>query len=296
MRILTRAISGEHMKLFRYGRAGEEKPGIIDNQGNLRDLSFYITDLNPQYLGNVDLMGSLKTIQIDSLPLVDKNIRLGACVGMPGKLICVGYNSKLHTQQMGAREMLGTDMMVFLKPTSSVCGPCDAILYTRHTKKLDWEAELGIVIGKKGKYITKDCAKDYILGYTCINDLSERYLQLETIDTQYTKGKGFDNSAPIGPYLVTKDEIPNSSDLQIKLWVNGELRQDFNSGDYIHNDEEVVSYLSQYFTLYPGDIISMGSGPGNANSWGENMFLKPNDKVTLSIMGLGQQEQTVIIE
>jgi 2-keto-4-pentenoate hydratase/2-oxohepta-3-ene-1,7-dioic acid hydratase in catechol pathway len=284
------------MKLVRYGSAGEEKPGMVDEQGNIRDLSSYIPDFNPTSLGSLDLIQHLKTLKTDRLPLVDKNVRIGSCIGMPGKVICVGYNSRLHTKQMGIAPITGKDMLVFMKPTSSVCGPYDPILYTRLTKKLDWEAELGIVIGKKGKYITKENAKDYILGYTCINDLSERYLQLETADTQYTKAKCFDNAAPIGPYLVTSDEVPDANNLQIKLWVNGTLRQDFNTCDYIHNDTEVVSYLSQYFTLYPGDTISMGSAPGNAKSWGEHMFLKPNDKVILSIVGLGQQEQTVIIE
>ncbi len=269
---------------------------MLDEQGNIRDLSHYITDFTPQSIGHSDLIHNLKALKMDRLPLVSKGVRIGSCVGMPGKVLCVGYNSRLHTQQMGVLPISEADMLVFMKPTSSVCGPYDPILYTRHTKKLDWEAELGLVIGKKGKYITKERAKEYILGYTCINDLSERYLQLETTDTQYTKAKGFDNAAPIGPYLVTKDEISDSSNLQIKLWVNGELRQDFNTCDYIHDDANVISYLSQYFTLYPGDIISMGSAPGNAKSWGEDMFLKPNDKVILSIIGLGQQEQTVIIE
>lgn len=283
------------MKFIRFGNPGQEKPGIIDMQGNIRDLSEYIPDFSPAHLHNLDL-ARLQSINVEALPLVEKPIRIGSCIGMPGKVICIGYNSMLHTQQMGARAIPKKEMMVFLKPTSCVCGPNDPILYTRHTKKLDWEAELGIIIGKKGKYINQKEARDYILGYTCINDLSERYLQLETEDTQYTKGKGFDNAAPIGPYLVTKDDVPNPNQLQIKLWVNGELRQDFNSSDYIHNDEEVVSYVSQYFTLYPGDVISMGSGPGNAKSWGEEMFLKPDDKVILSIHEIGQQEQIVIVE
>lgn len=284
------------MKLVRYGNLGEEKPGMVDEQGNIRDLSKYIVDFSPQYLGNLDHISSLKKLKADQLPLVNKNTRLGSCVGMPGKVICIGFNSRLHTQQMGISPISEGEMVVFMKPTSAVCGPHDPILYTRHTKKLDWEAELGVVIGKKGKYIPKDKAGEYVLGYTCINDLSERYLQLETGDTQYTKGKGFDNAAPIGPYLVTKDEIPNARNLQIKLWVNGELRQNFNTSDYIHNEEEVISYLSRYFTLYPGDVISMGSAPGNAKSWGEDMFLKPGDKVVLSIAELGQQEKTVILE
>lgn len=287
---------GERMKLVRYGDLGMEKPGVVDDQGNIRDLSQYITDISPPYLSNHDFLSCLKNLKIEQLPLIEKGMRLGACVGMPGKVICIGYNSKLHTQQMGIAPIPEGEMVVFMKPTSAVCGPYDPILYTRHTKKLDWEAELGVVIGKKGKYILKEGAKDYILGYTCMNDLSERYLQLETGDSQYTKGKGFDNAAPIGPYLVTKDEIPNSSNLQIKLWVNDSLRQDFNTSDYINNDEKVISYVSQYFTLYPGDIISMGSAPGNAKFWGENMFLKPDDKVVLSIAGLGQQEKIVVIE
>lgn len=284
------------MKLVRYGNPGEEKPGIVDEQGNIRDLSNYILDLSPQHLGDFELISSLKNLEHNKLPLVDKKARLGACIGMPGKVLCVGFNSKLHNQQMGIAPISRKEMVVFMKPTCAVCGPFDPILYTRHTKKLDWEAELAIVIGKKGKYIAKENAGEYILGYTCMNDLSERYWQLETEDTQFTKGKGFDNAAPIGPYLVTKDDIPNARNLEIKLWVNGELRQDFNTSDYIHNEDEVVSYLSQYFTLYPGDIISMGSAPGNAKSWGENMFLKPDDKVILSISELGTQEKTVVIE
>ena len=284
------------MKLVRYGHSGEEKPGLVDEQGHIRDLSDFIPDFNPQTLARVDLISLLQTLDSNQLPLVNKKVRIGSCISMPGKVICVGYNSKLHNEQMGLSLTTAQDMLVFMKPGSAVCGPNDPILYTRHMKKLDWEAELGIVIGKKGKYITKEKAREHILGYTCINDLSERYLQLETIDTQNTKAKGFDNAAPIGPYLVTKDEITDPNNLDIKLWVNGVLRQDFNTRDYIHNDMEVVSYLSQYFTLYPGDTISMGSAPGNAKSWGENMFLKPNDKVLFSILGLGQQEQTVIVE
>ena len=284
------------MKLLRFGDSGSEKPGAIDAQGNIRDLSDVIHDINANTLSQEGLFKQLQQLDLHQLPLIAPDVRIGACVGMPGKLVCVGYNSRLHAKEMGVTPISGREMVVFLKPVSSICGPADPILYTRMTKKLDWEAELGIVIGKKGKYIEKHVAKDYIFGYTCINDLSERYLQLETQDTQYTKGKGFDNAAPIGPYLITKDEIPNSSDLLVQLWVNGELKQDFNTGDYIHNDEAIVSYLSQYFTLYPGDIISMGSAPGSARSWGDNAFLKPNDKVVMCIHGIGQQEQWVIVE
>jgi 2-keto-4-pentenoate hydratase/2-oxohepta-3-ene-1,7-dioic acid hydratase in catechol pathway len=283
------------MKLLRYGNKGEEKPGLLDEQGNIRDLFHYLTDIDAKSLMDPSLFSQLKALNPEHLPLVSSRPRIGACIGNPGKLICVGFNSLLHTQQLGLNAPK-KEMVVFMKPSSSICGPNDPILHTRYTKKLDWEAELGVVIGKQGKYITKENARDHIFGYTCINDLSERYLQLETEDKQFTKGKCFDNAAPMGPYLVTKDEVANSEDLDIKLWVNGDLRQDFNSGDYIRNDIEVISYVSQYFTLYPGDVISMGSAPGNAISWGPDCFLKPNDCVVLSISGLGKQEQTVILE
>lgn len=284
------------MKLLRHGTLGSEKPGILDAAGNIRDLSAYILDFNAHCLSQPDFLNQLKKIDIDQLPFVDITTRIGACIGMPGKILCVGLNSKLHAKEMGLTCLAGRDMVVFLKPSCAACGARDPIIYSRHTKKLDWEAELGVVIGKKGKYIAKEDAHDYIFGYTCINDLSERFLQLETQDSQFTKGKGFDNAAPIGPYLVTKDEIVDSSNLDIKLSVNGDVRQDFNTGQYIHNDQAVVSYLSQYFTLYPGDIISMGSAPGSAKAWGDDKFLQPNDRVVLSITGLGQQEQVVIIE
>jgi 2-keto-4-pentenoate hydratase/2-oxohepta-3-ene-1,7-dioic acid hydratase in catechol pathway len=284
------------MKLLRYGNLGEEKPGLLDTTGRIRSLFGLIPDLCPSSLGDAHVLQKLNQMDPHTLPIVSSTVRLGSCVAAPGKIICVGYNSRLHAKEMGVNLACDHEMVVFLKPTSSMCGPFDSILYTRQTKKLDWEAELGVVIGKKGKYIAKDRARDYILGYTCINDLSERYLQMETKDTQYTKGKGFDNAAPIGPYLVTKDEVLDSSNLQIKLWVNDVLRQDFNTCDYIHHDEAVVSYLSQYFTLYPGDIISMGSAPGSARFWGEEHFLKPNDRVVLNISGVGQQEQRVIVE
>lgn len=284
------------MKLVRYGDLGEEQPGIIDGSGGLRDLSSHLKDVNPESLGNLPLMNTIRDLNLETLPLLNPDIRIGAPVGLVGKLLCVGFNSKRHMIEMGISPINNKDMVVFLKPTSAICGARDPIYYARYTKKLDWEAELGVVIGKKGKYISKDRAKEYIFGYVCINDLSDRYWQLETGDSQYTKGKGFDNSAPIGPYLVTKDEIPDANNLTVKLWVNGELRQDFNTRDYIHSDEDVICYLSKYFTLYPGDIISMGSAPGSAKAWGEDKYLKPNDKVTLLIQGLGQQEKMVIIE
>ncbi|MDP3704299.1 MAG: fumarylacetoacetate hydrolase family protein [Legionellaceae bacterium] len=283
------------MKLVRFGHIEQEKPGIIDVKGNIRDISAYVSDWSPESLSDVALLNTVKQLDLSTLPIVDKKTRIGACVGKPGKLIFVGYNSQAHAKEMGVTVGQHSEPILFMKPTCAVSGPFDPILFASHVKKLDWEAELAIIIGKKGKYIPIDKAKDYILGYACCNDLSERYLQFETFDTQFTKGKCFDGAATIGPYLVTRDDVLDSSNLQIKLWVNGELRQNFNTIDYIHNDETLISYVSQYFTLYPGDIISMGSAPGSASAWGHR-YLKPNDQIILSITGLGEQEQVVVVE
>lgn len=284
------------MKLLRYGAPGEERPGLLDTQGVIRDLSAHISDVTPQVLASSDFIKIIQDLNIETLPEVDPDVRLGASVGTPGKVVCVGLNSALHTEQLGMRPFPEKDMLLFMKPSSAVCGPRDPILHTRMMQKLDWEAELALVIGKQGKYIKKEDARDFILGYTCMNDLSERFLQFEVGDSQFTKAKCFDNAAPLGPYLVTRDEVGDPNQLEVNLWVNEQLRQAFNTKDYIHDDVSVVSYISQYFTLYPGDVISMGSAPGNAKYWGEDCFLKPGDDVVMSIEGLGKQKQTVIRE
>ena len=283
------------MKLLRFGEQDHERPGIIDSQGIIRDISSLVEDFNPQTLGNDGLVAELLTLDLQEFPAIPDSVRIGACVDRPGKVLCIGLNSTLHAKEMGL-PLLEQEMMVFLKPSSAICGPKDPILYAPHMCKLDWEAELAIVIGRKGKYINPQNAVDYILGYTCLNDLSERHLQLETSDKQFTKGKGFDGSAPIGPWLVTKDEVKNPQNLTLRLWVNDILRQSFNSSDYINSELEIIAYVSKYFTLHPGDIISMGSAPGSAPSWGQDCFLKPNDRVVFCIDGLGQQEQRVIME
>ncbi len=284
------------MKLVRYGDLGHEKPGLIDDQGRIRDISAYVSDINPTSMSDLSCFQKLERIDTNALPLIESKTRLGVCVGSIGKFICIGFNSQQHAAEIGIARSPNAEPIVFMKPSSALSGPNDPILFTRNTKKLDWEAELAVVIGKKGKYIPREEAKDYIFGYACCNDLSERYLQFETEDKQFTKGKCFDGAATLGPYLVTKSEIVDADDLHIKLWVNDQLRQDFNTCDYIYNTEHIISYLSQYFTLYPGDIISMGSAPGSACAWGKDCFLRPGDEIILNISGLGEQRQTVIQE
>ncbi len=284
------------MKFVRFGKPGDEKPGMIDPQGGIRDISTYVTDINPNSLSDPFILQQFAKFDWTALPLVDSNVRIGPCVGSIGKIICIGFNSQQHALEMGVKRSEKSEPILFLKPSSSLAGPYDPIAHTRYTKKLDWEAELAIVIGKQGKYISIEHAKDHIFGYACFNDLSERYLQFETEDSQFTKGKCFDGAATLGPYLVCKSDVPNAHDLHIQLWVNDQLRQDFNSKDYIHSEEQIIVFLSQYFTLYPGDIISMGSAPGSASAWGSDFFLKPGDEVKLEISGLGKQCQTVIKE
>lgn len=283
------------MKLLRYGSKGSEKLGVLDAASNIRDLSAIVDEADNLYLADSRLWDKLRTLDLNDLPTAPEDTRLGSPLKAPGKLIFVGFNSQEHARELGVDVNKKKEPILFMKPISSMGGPNDPILYGRYLQKLDWEAELAIVIGKQGKYISAENAAQHIFGYTCCNDLSDRYLQFELQDKQFTKGKCFDGSAVIGPYLVTADEIADSSDLEIKLWVNDELRQRFNTCDYILNDAEVVAFVSKFFTLYPGDLISMGSAPGCASSWG-NSYLQPHDTLTLEISSIGQQKQIVLPE
>lgn len=278
------------MKFLRFGPIDQEKPGVLDSAGKIRDLSSLVKDLFPE---NLSRLSQLKTSDLENFPLILGTPRIGSCLARPGKILCIGYNSRLHTLQMGNAPSTNGELTVFLKPSSALTGPYDPIPYSAILQKLDWEAELGVVIGKKGKNIPPERTGEHIFGYACFNDLSERYWQFETADKQYTKGKGMDGFAPLGPYLVTQDSLPDPGKLKIRLRVNGELRQDFSTAEYTNSPEMVVGYLSRFFTLYPGDLIAMGSGPGNAKFWGEDKFLKPGDRLELEIEGLGRQEQTV---
>lgn len=282
------------MQLLRFGSKGFEKPGVLDNSHNIRDLSLYLDDVNCLTIADIQLWRKVNLLNFETLPLVIGE-RIGVPISNPGKLIFVGFNSKEHAKELSIDVSHSLEPTIFLKPNSAMSGPNDPILYARKMQKLDWEAELAVIIGKQGKYIPIDEAAQYIFGYTCCNDLTDRFLQFDIHDTQFTKGKCFDGAATLGPYIVSRDEIADSSNLQLKLWVNGELRQNFNSGDYILNDLSVVSFVSNYFTLFPGDIISMGSGSGCAKTWG-NSYLKPNDVVDFEITKLGRQQQKVIKE
>lgn len=279
------------MKFVRFGPLGHEQPGLIDQEGHIRDISAYVPDINSKTLAQPEGINKLRDLDPLSLPRVDEHTRLGSCLNDIGKILCIGFNFQAHADEVGVTSK-HTEPLVFLKSSSCLAGPNDPIYYTAKMQKLDWEAELAVIVGKKAKYVSIESARDYIFGYACFNDLSERFLQLETDDNQFTKGKCFDGAGRLGPYLVTKDELPNAQHLAIKLWVNQQLRQDFNSANYLYSDAFILSYLSQYFTLFPGDVISMGSGPGSAKAWGEQ-YLKIGDQIKLSIEGLGTQHQTV---
>jgi 2-keto-4-pentenoate hydratase/2-oxohepta-3-ene-1,7-dioic acid hydratase in catechol pathway len=284
------------MKLVRYGKIGHERPALVDGNGRLRDIGSIVPDIDNVSLAS-PAWAKLRSIEdLNALPEVASldGVRLGPCVTGVGKVICMGLNERAHSSEIKAGA--AANPIIFLKATSSISGAQDPVVYPKIGQKLDWEAELAIVIGKRCKYVKHDAAREVIAGYCILNDMSDRHWQTDQNGrmTLVTTAKCFDTFAPLGPLLVTPDEIDNPDSLQIKLWVNSELRQDFNSCDYVYGVNRAIEFCSQFFTLFPGDIISMGSGPGNAFTW--KKYLEVGDRVKATIEGLGVQEFSVAAE
>ena len=278
------------MKLLRVGNKGTEKPALLDKNGKIRDISSHIKDLNPDNL-NFEKISKLKNIDLQKLPELPNSNRVGSCIVKPGKFVAIGLNYSDHAAETGAK--VPSEPIVFMKATSCVNGPNDDIEITSYSKKLDWEVELGIVIGKEAKNISEKDSSNYILGYCLVNDISEREWQIEKMG-QWVKGKSHDTFGPIGPYLVTKDEISDINNLSMSLDVNGQRMQTGNTGTMIFNVFFIVSYLSKYMSLQPGDVITTGTPPGVGMGKKPQVFLKAGDKMRLSIEHLGEQNSKVV--
>ena len=280
------------MKLLRVGNKGTEKPALLDKNGKIRDISSHIKDLNPDNL-NFENISKLKNIDLEKLPELSNSNRVGSCIIKPGKFVAIGLNYSDHAAETGAK--VPSEPIVFMKATSSINGPNDDIEISSNSKKMDWEVELGIVIGRDAKNISEKDAANHILGYCLINDISEREWQIEKMG-QWVKGKSHDTFGPIGPYLVTKDEISDINNLNLSLDVNGKRMQTGNTGTMIFNVFFIVSYLSKYMSLQPGDVITTGTPPGVGMGKKPQVFLKAGDTMRLSIDNLGEQNSKVVPE
>jgi 2-keto-4-pentenoate hydratase/2-oxohepta-3-ene-1,7-dioic acid hydratase in catechol pathway len=278
------------MKLCRYGKAGYEKPGLIDGEGNLRDLSSVVERLESSMLGPQQL-SKIARVKSESLPTVGGNPRLGVPFTGISKYVAIGLNYSDHAAEAGMA--VPSEPIIFMKATTCICGPNDDTVQPLNSSKLDWEVELAVVIGTRAQYVSEDKALDYVAGYCIANDVSERAFQLQS--SQWDKGKGCDTFGPIGPWLVTRDEIPDPQDLDMWLDVNGERMQSGNTRTMIFGVKKLVSYCSQYMTLLPGDVIATGTPPGvGMGKKPQPVWLKPGDVVTLGIEGLGQQRQQIV--
>ena len=278
------------MKLLRVGEKGKEKPAILDTDGKIRDISSHINDLNPENL-NFETMSKIQSADTSSLPELSSNQRIGSCITSPGKFVAIGLNYSDHAAEVGAD--IPKEPIMFMKATSSMCGPNDDVEIVSGSKKLDWEVELGIVIGKEAKHISESQSQDHILGYCLVNDVSEREWQIEKMG-QWVKGKSHDTYGPTGPYLVTKDEIKDINNLKMMLDVNGERMQTGNTSTMIFNVDIIVSYVSKFMSLQPGDIITTGTPPGVGMGRKPQVFLKAGDEMKLSIENLGEQNSKVV--
>ena len=280
------------MKLLRYGPVGQEKPGLMDEDDNIRDLSAHIGDISGDVL-RPEGLEKIAALNVSDLPVVDGSPRFGACVGDIGKFMCIGLNYTDHAAESGMP--VPDEPILFAKFNSAISGPNDDVIMPRGSTKLDWEVEFGIVMGSKAKYIPEDQALEHVAGYCVINDVSERAYQLEGTG-QWVKGKACDSFGPVGPWLVTKDEISDPQNLQLWLEVNGTRYQDGNTSTMIFSAAHIVSYLSNLFTLYPGDVIATGTPPGVGSGRNPPVFLQVGDKMRLGIDGLGEQKQEVVAD
>tara|TARA_B100000614_G_scaffold255435_1_gene272404 strand:+ start:74 stop:916 length:843 start_codon:yes stop_codon:yes gene_type:complete len=280
------------MKFLRIGNKGKEKPAVLDKSGKIRDLSSKIKDLSPEFL-NFSTINNLKNLNLNDLPELSKNERIGSCINKPGKFVAIGLNYSDHAKETGLKTP--TEPIVFMKATSSICGPNDNIEMPKDSTKLDWEVELGIVIGKEAKNISEEEASSYILGYCSVNDVSEREWQIEKLG-QWVKGKSGDTFGPTGPLLVTQDEIPDINNLNLILEVNGKKMQSGNTKNMIFNTNFIVSYLSKFMSLQPGDLITTGTPAGVGMGMKPQVFLKSGDNIKLSIDLLGEQNSKVVIK
>ncbi len=278
------------MKLLRVGEKGKEKPAILDADGKIRDISSHINDLNPENL-NFETMSKIQSADTSNLPELSSNQRVGSCITSPGKFVAIGLNYSDHAAEVGAD--IPKEPIMFMKATSSMCGPNDDVEIVSGSKKLDWEVELGIIIGKEAKHIAESQSQDHILGYCLVNDVSEREWQIEKMG-QWVKGKSHDTYGPTGPYLVTKDEIKDINNLKMMLDVNGERMQTGNTSTMIFNVDIIVSYVSKFMSLQPGDIITTGTPPGVGMGRKPQVFLKAGDEMKLSIENLGEQNSKVV--
>ena len=277
------------MKLLRCGNKNNEKPAALDKNGKIRDLSSKISDFNPETL-NFETLTKLQKIDLETLPEISNSTRIGPCINKPGKFVGIGLNYSDHAAETGAK--IPSEPIVFMKATSCINGPNDDVIIPNNSKKTDWEVEIAFVIGKETKNITEKNAPDHILGYCMVNDISEREWQIEKMG-QWVKGKSADTFGPMGPYLVTKDEIPDVQKLNLSLDLNGQRMQTGNTSKMIFNMNFILSYLSNFMSLQPGDIVTTGTPPGVGMGKKPQVFLKSGDEMNLSIDHLGKQHQKV---
>ena len=278
------------MKLLRVGQKGKEKPAVLDKNGKIRDISSHIKDLNPEHL-NFETLSKLNSLDLSSLPELSTSERIGSCITKPGKFIAIGLNYSDHAAETGAKPP--AEPIIFMKATSSINGPNDNVELVSGSQKLDWEVELGVVIGKETKHIDQSQSQNHILGYCLVNDISEREWQIEKMG-QWVKGKSHDTYGPIGPYLVTKDEIKDINNLNMSLDVNDKRMQTGNTNNMIFNVDEIVSYLSKFMSLQAGDLITTGTPPGVGMGKKPQIFLKVGDNMKLHIENLGEQNSKVV--